>query len=636
MRRRQEWVAVSLVAVLAGCGSTLVLPSPDAGSNDGAARDIPAPLDVPVADVVATGMDAGFDAPADASVDALSADASDAPALTDGPPKDDPFEDAAACPAGITDECPAAFPGVCDDLADGEVHVLNFGGLRAGLRASCEGAMTAAGPDGVVPLTLTTPSDVVLTGTPSAGDAVVLTLASAARCGDLAGELRCSNSSANGSGGVATVRAATLAPGTYAVTASTAQGLPARVQAVVTPARPRLRGDVCPGVVVMPDGPPVTLSTAGFATDADYGTSCGSGAAPAGWSDAVFSYTLAAARDVTLEVSAPGAGPIALTVGTRCGDRSSVTSGCVAGDPARRVLRNPPPGTYSVVVEHRAFGAAGRPLSMTVITAAPTPASAADACPGAALVAGVATTVPVTGLSGGTAIFACLPSRTADAAFSFVAPPTGDVLVSVAGSNGAEVASLVEAPCGGAPLATGACVGPATVPAWRRVSGLTAGQTYTVVAGTDGAAGTLAAQYLAVPAATATAVTANDACATPFTVPATGGVFHGSSATAAAVQAACGGPGCGGGRAVYFALTLPARKRVIATTLGSAFDTVLAVGAGDACAGRPMPVACNDDTLGQASQVDATLAAGTYWIELQGCGLRASGDWALDVAVVDP
>jgi hypothetical protein len=52
--------------------------------------------------------------------------------------------------------------------------------------------------------------------------------------------------------------------------------------------------------------------------------------------------------------------------------------------------------------------------------------------------------------------------------------------------------------------------------------------------------------------------------------------------------------------------------------------------------GRPVANGCNDDTVAQASQVDVTLDAGTYFVVVQGCGLGRGGDYTLDVAVVPP
>ncbi|MEZ4405820.1 MAG: hypothetical protein R3A52_05025 [Polyangiales bacterium] len=588
------------------------------GGDDAAADDVGEPAevfveDVPalddVADVAGDGATVLADAPADVAEDV-------------GP----------TCLAGVTDQCPSFLPGPCPDLSDGAQHTLVTRGLTADLPASCEGGTTSLGGDGVLPLTLTAPSDVVITGTPTGGDGVVLTLTPAAGCGELAAELRCANSLVSGSEGVARIDMPTLAPGVYFVAVSTARGNPSLVEARVTPARPRTRGDVCPGVPVVPDGPPVTLSTAPFLADADYGTACGAGSTPAGWVDAVFSYTLSSPRDVTVEVSATGSSALSVDVSARCGQRASAVPGCVSANPARRVLRNQAPGTYYVTVDHRASTGPGRTLVATVTTAAPTPPSAADACPGVTLPAATAVSTAVAGLSAGSASFACYGGARADAVFTFTAPPLGDVLMNARASGG--VAMQLASSCGGPTVA--ACVGPASN-VWRRLRGLTPGQTYSLAAGTSATTGSLTAQWFAVSGGGPTAVSGNDACSRARTLPEVGGVFTGDSSTASTnLIPPCGGLSCASGRVAYFRLNLTERRRVVASTYGSAFDTILAVNSGSSCPGRSISNGCDDDTVGHTSQVDLTLDPGTYWIVLQGCGFRVGGSYTLDVATFAP
>lgn len=668
------WVLGLLVGSLSACGSTLlVLPPLDGGADapgsDGAlpndsepGPDADSPIDAEATPDLPEGPDAfpsdepavdgGTDAAAPAELPTDAPSPIDLPATPDAPAIDLPLADAPSpdvpssdgpavdappsCPGGLTDRCPASFPGPCANLSDGAAHAVTFGGLTTGLPASCEGSMTGAGPDGVVPLTITTPSDVVVTARPTGGDAVVLTLSTSAGCGQRSEELRCSNSSASSSGGVATLRASTLGPGTYAVTVSSMRGNPAVVQAVITPARPRPRGDVCPGVVVPPDGVPVSLSTAGFAGEADHGTTCGSNGSSSGWVDSVFSYTLTSARDVTLSVSATGSGDVALAVESTCGVRLSSVPGCVTGNPARRIIRNQQPGTYYVVVEHRNAGSGGRTLVASLTTAAPTLPGRADTCPGIPLSPSTPAQADVAGLTAGSASLSCFTTSRADAVFGFTAPGMGsDVLMNVSGPSGSRVGYSLQSPCGGA--AVGGCTGPAAS-VWKRFQGLTPGQAYSLVAGTEAMSGDVTARYLVVPSATATAVSGNESCDTRRTIPVTGGIFRGNSSSARQVIAAppCGGLGCAGGRAVYYQLALPSRRRVIASTLGSGFDTILSVNSGSSCPGRPVANGCNDDNVGQSSQVDVTLDAGTYYLVVQGCGFGRGGDYTLDVAVVAP
>ena len=82
---------------------------------------------------------------------------------------------------------------------------------------------------------------------------------------------------------------------------------------------------------------------------------------------------------------------------------------------------------------------------------------------------------------------------------------------------------------------------------------------------------------------------------------------------------------CGpGGRTAVYRLTLTERRHVIASLSGG-FDTFLWINSGATCPGTNVMGACNDDAVGLTSQIDATLAAGTYWVMASGCGNGAAG-----------
>ncbi len=210
----------------------------------------------------------------------------------------------------------------CADLNDGRPHTVLFTGLTSGIGSSCEGTQSGAGRDGIVPLTLTTTSDVVITAMPTGGDIDVITLFRPDGCGNTMREVTCMNPTrtGGGAGATATVRATSLPPGTYWVQVAAVAGAAAIVQATVSArAPPRVTGDACPGVAVMVDGGPATLSTMGFMPNADWGTSCGGGNTAN--TDAVFSFTLSTPRDVAVEVSATGGGNVSMELSTTCGAR---------------------------------------------------------------------------------------------------------------------------------------------------------------------------------------------------------------------------------------------------------------------------------------------------------------------------
>jgi hypothetical protein len=544
-----------------------------------------------------------------------------------------------ACPNNITDTClPAGTMSRCADLNDGRPHTIVFTGFTTGIPSSCEGMGTGAGPDGVVPLTLTRPSsDVTITNMPTGGASAVLTLYRPNGCGVAAQEAACANTSTMGGN---TLRAANLPPGTYWVQVSSNSGAATIVQATVAASPPRVMGDACPGVAVRPDMGPTTLSTMGFAANGDYGTSCSGG--NTGNGDAVFTFTTTAARDVTVDVSATGGAAISAELTRTCGDRMTAVPMCTTGNPARRLYRNLPAGTYYVTV---AYGTGTRSLIASVTTAAATPPATADTCPGAALVAGTPNAVPVSQLTPGTAMVACQTGIVGDAAWAFAAPAAGnDVLVNVAASNG-NVGFQVQRPCGGTNV--GACVGSAAS-IWQRYTGLTPGAAHAIVAATNATTGTVTATYRTVPTPTSAMVTSNNTCMTAQNVPAAGGIFRGSTAMSNVrtgpgaggtipLPTGCAATTCLGARTVFYRLALTARSRVVATMTGQmGFDTLLFIRGGTTCPGDNVMNACNDDRIGLNSQVDTTLNPGTYWVLASGCGATQQGSYTLDVAVLPP
>jgi hypothetical protein len=77
-----------------------------------------------------------------------------------------------------------------------------------------------------------------------------------------------------------------------------------------------------------------------------------------------------------------------------------------------------------------------------------------------------------------------------------------------------------------------------------------------------------------------------------------------------------GSCGSSGAPEAVFQFTLPSAGTITATTVGSAYDAVLSLW--QDVAGTPTYVTCNDDTFGVQSQIIASLAAGTYYIAVDG------------------
>ncbi|MBI5514209.1 MAG: hypothetical protein HY909_10600 [Deltaproteobacteria bacterium] len=679
---RRSWLFVPLLGALAACGSTAVMPM-DTGTSeagDAAADSLPGdtttqdsrpgdtgtppeetavpPTDtgVPPEDTGTPPEDTGIPPedtgtppedtgipPTDTGIPPMDTgvppmDTGVPPMDTGVPPSDAPADTrpVTCTMGGWTDVCPPAAPGPCPNFNDGRPRTVSFTGLRHDVNLSCAGTSTGTGPDAVLPLTLTAPSDVVITGMPTGGDAVLIGLMNGASCARTS-ELRCSNSSSMAAGGTARVQALSLPAGNYWVVVTSARGFPAIVQATISMPRPRLPGDTCPGVMVMPDSGPQALSLMGFATEADTGTNCGSNGSGGGWADAVFQYTLTAPRDVTVDVSATGSGEVAVDVSAMCGARASAIAACSAGNPTRRVFRNQAAGTYYITAETR-VGTTARTLVVNVTTAMPTPTPPADRCPGVALTAATASTADIAGLTPSMTAIPCagMTPRT-DANFSFVGPGMGtDVLVNVATNRGGAALQL-RATCDG--MAAGPCAlstgGDMGTSIWQRFRALTPGATYTLQASTNATSGNLSARYFTLPAATPAMVMGNLSCMSARTIPSMGGVFTGSTTMADRVASSQCAPGCMGGREVVYRMDLTERRRVIARLDGS-YDTLLFFYSGMSCPGTPVMNACSDDVIGNNAQVDITLNPGTYWVFVSGCGPAAVGTYTLDIATLPP
>ena len=86
---------------------------------------------------------------------------------------------------------------------------------------------------------------------------------------------------------------------------------------------------------------------------------------------------------------------------------------------------------------------------------------------------------------------------------------------------------------------------------------------------------------------------------------------------------------------VAFRLDLTTNKRVLATTDGSSFDTVLHLHTGMCATGEEE--ACDDDG-GElsASRLDRVLAPGTHYFIVDGWGATRAGDYLFEVVVSDP
>ena len=127
-------------------------------------------------------------------------------------------------------------------------------------------------------------------------------------------------------------------------------------------------------------------------------------------------------------------------------------------------------------------------------------------------------------------------------------------------------------------------------------------------------------------------------CAEAFAIPPTGGFFEGNTANATAnFPAGCDNGGVAGNGAPdqLLMLTLSTMQRVIFDMEGSAYNTILDIRQGPDCPGVEVPMGCAVGFPPERSYLDLTLAAGVYYVQVDGFELD-KGSWFLDVRVVDP
>jgi hypothetical protein len=190
-----------------------------------------------------------------------------------------------------------------------------------------------------------------------------------------------------------------------------------------------------------------------------------------------------------------------------------------------------------------------------------------------------------------------------------------------------------------ASLRTG-CADPATQlrcesggPLRSRVRDLAAGTYFVIVESSRAAAFTLTVTASApVPVVP---VSGNETCASAYVVPATGGIFSGNTTTMLAdyTTASCGA--MAQSNDAVFRLDLTARRRVVAPTDGSTFDTVLALHSATCRSGSE--IACDDDGgSGSASLLDRVLEPGMHFFVVDGFGMGNAGSYVFEVQVTDP
>jgi len=425
------------------------------------------------------------------------------------------------------------------------------------------------------------------------------------------------------SGYPAVVRARSLAPGRYYAIVASIGGGSGRVDVSVSidPATVAPTNETCATAaeISVPEGGTFRGSMVGVANDTTL--ACGTATDSP---DLFYTFTIPealGARDVVVSAGATSGETMAFSV--RSGCEESVLR-CAVGSPASARTFRLVPGTYTLVVEGPSYVEVD--FTLNVSFAAPRNPVAGDLCATAIpLTVGELYNGSFTGAEDDLEIRGC-GFRTRDLIHRFTLTQPADVSVITSG-GGSYVQSALTTEC---PTETALfCAG--GVPARTRARGLAAGDYFVIVEATR--AGGYSVQVSATsPPVLPTPVSGNDLCGTAAVIPETGGLFSGNSSTSLHdYTPICGASGMA--KDVAFSLTLTTRRRVIASTAGTTYDSVLSVHAGSC----PNEFGCDDDSAGGgAGLLDRLLDPGTYFYVIDAYRATESGDYLLEVIVQDP
>ena len=515
------------------------------------------------------------------------------------------------CDADVDEsECGAPPYDTCADPLDvsaGGFFLIDTTGSNADYPTSCGGSGRR---DLVATFTLEEARSVMIEGE---GDFFTVTLALRTDCEASASEVACE------SGFPGIIRRRSLEPGTYFVLASSSVvgeiGLEVTFGEPIAPAT----NDLCATPIAIDPATAPTVSGS-FAEVGDQAvTSCGFSGSP----DLFYTFTTTAEQDV--EITALSTTGESLTWALRP-DCAGADLRCVYGSPAMGRVHQLPMGTYIVMVEGPSWADVDFTLDVRFLP--PTPPPPGDTC-ASPLPVTVGTPAVGTLIDKQDDIDVSCGFRYRDVVHSFTLDAASDVTVEL------------DAGVFGNMSIRSTCEGPAEVrcvsgsPSRARLRNMAAG-TYYVIAEASRASGYTLRVDATTPPTVPVDVTGNDDCSSAHDVPATGGLFHGALGAPLLndyTTALCGSSASGTDAA--FRLVLTSSRRVVMSTEGSAFDSVLHVHRDTCTSGSELY--CDDDGgEGSTSLLDRVLDPGTYFIIVDGYSATSAGEYYLEVTVSDP
>ena len=530
---------------------------------------------------------------------------------------------------GNVDEMPCAQPAydTCFDplaLPGPGAYTLSTAGAMLDYGASCGVQQTTTARDVVAYLEIPPGADRrldVKAAVPSGSVAVAI----ATSCGVPQTELACAKSQTATNGGqVAHARAWDVPPGQAWIVVYADADTNALVNVSLADAGLPPTNETCgTASAIVPDAP-ITVPLVGVA--ADVPTKCGY-AGP----DLVYRLDLAEPHDVRAFASTvDGLGLAIVSIRTEPCAMIDAEAGCAQGNPASAFARSVGPGTISFVVK----ATVATDVSLLVTLAPPTKAPPDETCASSpALAPNVDRSIDLTNHTDDVTVCA---SGYVDAAYALSVAAPSDVLALLHLSSGDVGALSLEHPPCSAKSDVVACHAQGTSPIRVAAHGLAAGDYRLVAESQNGEPATLTP--LVRPASATTFVAFSQTCATALDIPETGGSFQGNTANASAkYSAGCdqGGVGPFGAPEQILRLVLTEKRRVVFDMAGSGYPTLLDVRKGPSCPGEELPKACTIGPGAGRSFLDLTLAAGTYFVQIDGYA-GASGAWLLDVFTAPP
>lgn len=505
--------------------------------------------------------------------------------------------------------CGTASNDTCDDPLDvsaGGTFLVLTTGARADYSTTCG---SSSYRDVVLQLTLTEPRDVTITADGTSGTVVALRT----DCADRATEIECE------SWFPGQVRARALAAGTYFVIVKDWSVGEVWVDVDLDAPTAAPTNETCASPIDVSAGGSFTGTTVDVVDDIS--TGCGFGSAP----DVVYTFTTTAPQNVYISLlSATGDTEMNFSVRTACADAATELR-CQRGTVAYTTLHELPAGTYYIVAEGPSYREVD--FTLEVRFNAPAPPPPGDSCT-------IPLALPLNTTTLGTLAdkqddhsLACSGSSYRDAIYEFTLTEPRDVTVTVdAGTT--FVYTSIRTACADSSAQLRCTSGS---PSRSTLRNLPAGTYYLLVESYRGTGFNVTVDTTA--PTPATAVTGNESCATARMVPATGGLFTGSTVGMLNdyTFSTCGVSGSAAD--AVFRLDLTSTKRVVASTAGSGFDTVLHVHNMTCASGAE--AYCDDDGVDSlGSLIDQMLPAGTWYFIVDGWG-GYTGDYYFQVTVTD-